>query len=151
MGLWLELVELTSCYTIHHQHTACNITYDDTAQKAQLKQTDTSLSNLPRNLSHKVQFFGHSGAFERGLLKAVVWNNWSASSVFQQDIFLLLFISPMGGWGLSMWSSLSHSLSVSLMKLERGMRSSLSAACAAVGVSKSDVFTLPLVSSCRLN
>lgn len=32
-----------------------------------------------------------------------------------------------------MWSSLSRSLSVSLMKLERGMRSSLSAACAAVG------------------
>lgn len=118
MGLWRELVELTSCC---HQHTACNITYDDTAQTAQLKQTDTS-QTFP-GISLKVQFFyqhsSHSGAFEWGLLKAVVWNNWSASSVFQQDIFLLLFISPMGGWGLAMWSALSRSLSVSFFNEAR--------------------------------
>lgn len=71
MGLWRELVELTSCC---HQHTACNITYEDMAQTAQLKQIDTNQIFLTKCVFF-YQHSGHSGAFEQGLLKAVVWNN----------------------------------------------------------------------------
>lgn len=74
MELWRELVELTSCC---HLHTACNITYEDTAQTAQLKQTDTN-QTFPETSLRKSIFYQHSGrsgAFEQGLLKAVVWNN----------------------------------------------------------------------------
>ncbi|KAI2649564.1 Plexin-A1 [Labeo rohita] len=51
----------------------CNITYEDTAQTAQLKQTDTN-QTFPETSLRKSIFYQHSGrsgAFEQGLLKAV--------------------------------------------------------------------------------
>lgn len=146
--MWRELVELTSCC---HQHTACNITYEDMAQTAKLKQIDTN------------QIFLTKCVFFINILATVVLLNKVCSRLWCGIIDLLaLYFNrifscycSLALWVGEVWLCGLHSLalflSLSLMKLKRGMRSGLSAACAAVGVSKSDVFALPLVSSCRLN
>lgn len=149
MALWRELVELTSCC---HQHTACNITYEDTAKTAQLKQTDTNQIFLT-----KCVFFLINILATVVLLNKVCSRLWCGIIDLLALYFNRIFscFCSLALWVGEVWPcclrSLALFLSLSLMKLKRGMRSGLSAVCAAVGVSKSDVFAIPLVSSCLLN